>query len=83
MSNFHWYDNDNLDYGGIATCEIDRQVRQIADWSAISIMIIHAANTNTDTHRRWSPEPKKSVRTRLYVTQDFGAALKPDETESG
>jgi hypothetical protein len=82
MSNFHWYDNDNLDYGGIATCEMDCRVRQIGDWATISKMIIHAANTNTDTHRRWSPEPPRPARTRLYVTRDFATAPEMDEQAS-
>ena len=47
MSNFYWYDNDNLDYGGIATGKIDSSVHHHTDWDIISLIIQRTANTNS------------------------------------
>jgi hypothetical protein len=73
MSLFTWYDNHNLDYGGVALRDIDWTVPHISETVAAS----HACNENTIVwHRRRNRTDLEAMS--LYRFLDHTVAMDTD-----
>jgi hypothetical protein len=73
MSRFTWHDNHNLDYGGIAQCEINWNINQLQNF----IVIAEASNDNTIVwHRRRNRDDAEAMT--LYRFLDDTVAMESD-----
>jgi len=77
MSYFTWHDNHNLDYGGIAHCDIEWNIRQLSDLNAIYRATPPMANDNALVwHRARSRDDAEAMA--IFRFLDHTVAMETD-----